>query len=594
MGSPTVDGERPAITVIITSYNYAHYLRMSMASVLRQDFPSFELVVVDNASTDDTDAVIATFDHDARLRYIKNDTNIGLTPNHNRGLSHARGDYVLFVSADDMLLPGHLRRCYDYLQAQPETDVLYTGAMFMDAAGVPIGIRAMGGQLPVDYNGGRNEFAQQLCEGCYIPYPSMLIRRSLYDELGPMDEAFIAADYEITVRWAAAGKRFAYLRVPSCAIRLHGPQASGASYVSSGTDLSEYVAILEKHAVPANYPQLRGYQPQIVGHLRWRAEFFRQATGRELEPALAARVDAMVRALEAAPNGRASDNLEGRPLISVIVRPGTLPLLIRSLGSLAQQVDAPAWEAIIVGEGGPDYSAVLQTLPMSERIRFVRMDNVNAGEARHLGYRLAAGRIITYLEPGSSYDPMHLANLAQAFAAGAIVVRTNAVLVLADSQDGTPQTVFRELAINGIYRGDADGDRDLVAPAIPIDTVAHMRSALNAIGPIRTDLPSGETWEFWLRLRRLSPVTIAAPSVRVWMLRATSVPSGELFSRVVDAIYQAYPLASDSPLARRRAAFAGAMSQWQQIAPQLMDDQSAMVQFLAELHGIERATAVAT
>jgi glycosyltransferase involved in cell wall biosynthesis len=593
MGTFDADGGRPLITVIITSYNYAHYLRTSVGSVLRQDFPSFELVVVDNASTDDTDAVIAEFANDERLRYIKNPVNIGLTPNHNHGLRNARGDYVLFVSADDMLLPGHLRRCYDYLQAQPETDVLYTGAMFIDAAGVPTGIRAMGGQLPVDYNGGRNEFAQQLCEGCYIPYPSMLIRRSLYDELGPMDENFIAADYEITVRWAAAGKRFAYLRIPSCAIRLHGPQASGASYVSSGTDLSEYVAILEKYGVPPNFPQLRGYQPQIVGHLRWRAEFFRQTTGRELDPALAARVDAAAKTFESIPNGRVSDDLEGRPLISVIVRPGPLPLLIRSLSSLAQQVDAPPWEAIVVGEGGPDYSAILRTLPSSERIRFVRMDNVNPGEARHLGYRLAGGRIITYLEPGSAYEPTHLANVAGAFAAGAIVVRTNAVLVLADSQDGTANTITRELAINGIYRGEADGDRDLVAPAVPIDTVAHLRSALNAVGLIRTDLPQGETWEFWLRLRRLSPVTVPHPTVRVWMLRAASVPRGDLFERVIDAVYHAYPLASDSPLGLRRAAFARAMSEWQQIVPQLLDDQNAMVQFLAELHGIERPAAVA-
>jgi glycosyltransferase involved in cell wall biosynthesis len=586
------DGEpRPLISVIITSYNYAHYLRTSVGSVLRQDFPSFELVVVDNASTDDTDAVVAEFAHDARLKYFKNATNVGLTPNHNVGLGHARGAHVLFLSADDMLLPGHLRRCYDYLQAHPATDVLYTGAMFIDAAGLPTGIRAMGGQLPVDYNGGRNEFAQQLCEGCYIPYPSMLIRRSLYDELGPMDERFIAADYEITVRWAAAGKRFAYLRIPSCAIRLHGPQASGANYVRSGTDLSEYVAIIEKHVVPANYALVRGYQPQIAGHLRWRAEYFRQQSGRALDPALAARVDAAAKLIEGIPNGRASDDLGDRPYISVIVRPGTLPHLVRSLSSLANQVDAPRWEAIVVGEGGPDYTAILATLPAAERIRFVRMDNANPGEARNLGIRLAAGPIVTYLEPGSTFEPAHLATLARAFAEGAIVVRTHGVLVLADSHDGTANTVYRELAINGIYRGDVDVDRDLVAPAVPIDTVAHMRGALNHTGMLRTDLPHAETWEFWLRLRRLMPVNVTGATVRVWMLRAASVPNGPLFARVVDTIYQAYPLAPDSPLGRRRATFAGAMSAWSGRTATLMNDQSAMVQYLAELHGIERTAA---
>jgi glycosyltransferase involved in cell wall biosynthesis len=585
---------RPLVSVIITSYNYAHYLRMSVGSVLRQEFPSFELVVVDNASTDTTDDVIAEFAHDPRLRYFKNPVNVGLTPNHNVGLSHARGEHILFLSADDMILPGHLRRCYDYLQAHPQTDVLYTGAMFMDAGGQPTGVRAMGGQLPVDYDGGRNEFAQQLCEGCYIPYPSMLIRRSLYDELGPMDEQFIAADYEITVRWAAAGKRFAYLRIPSCAIRLHGPQASGAGYVASGRDLSEYVAILEKHVVPANEPLLRGYQPQIAAHLRWRADFFRQTTGSELPPELAARVDAAATALERIPNGRVADDLGDRPLISVIVRVGTLPHLVRSLASLALQSDAPPWEAIVVGEGGTDYGAILQTLPMADRVRFVRLDAPNPGEARNLGFRLAAGRILTYLEPGSSFEPQHLANVARAFADGAIVVRTNATLVLADSHDGTPNTITRELAIDGIVRGDVDVDRDLVAPAVPIETVSHLRSAIPSVGGFRPDFPAGETWEFWLRLRRLNPVCVPAASVRVWVLRANGVPNGQGMMRLADALYQAYPLPPDSPLGRRRAAFASAMAAWFGMAPRLMDDQAAMVQYLAELHGFERAALATT
>ena len=95
--------------------------------------PSLELIVVDNASTDNTDEVVARFSGDSRLRYYKNPTNIGLAPNHNRGLELARGKYILFVSADDKLLPGHLRRCYDYLEAHPAIDMVYTGVVFINA-----------------------------------------------------------------------------------------------------------------------------------------------------------------------------------------------------------------------------------------------------------------------------------------------------------------------------------------------------------------------------------------------------------------------------------------------------------------------------
>src|SRR5665213_3484436 len=181
MDSALAQCERPLISVIITSYNYAHYLGESVSSVLMQDVPNLELIVVDNASTDTTDEVIARFSGDSRLRYYKNATNIGLAQNHNRGLELARGAFILFVSADDRLLPGHLRRCLDYLEAHPAIDMVYTGAIFIDANSRPFDVRHMGGQLPVDYDGGRNEFAAQLTEGCYVPWPSMLARRSLYD-----------------------------------------------------------------------------------------------------------------------------------------------------------------------------------------------------------------------------------------------------------------------------------------------------------------------------------------------------------------------------------------------------------------------------
>jgi len=592
MSSPREDGARPLITVVITAYNYAHYLPTSIGSVLGQDFPSFELLVVDNASTDDTTAVVANYAADPRLRYVRNPENIGLTPNHNRGLELARGEYVLFVSADDLLLPGHLRRCYDYLQAHPSVDVLYTGAIFLNAAGDVTGVRSMGGQLPVDYEGGRNEFAQQLSEGCYIPYPSMLIRRALYDELGPMDEAFIAADYEITVRWAAAGKRFAYLRMPSCGIRLHPPQASGATYAASGKDLSEYVAILEKHLTPANEALVHGYQARIIGHLGWRTDHFRNCTGREPEPELAARIAAMIERIGNIADSTADD--DRRPAVSVIVRPGTLPQLARSLASLERQLDAPSWEAIVISEGGPDFSAILPTLPAADRTRYVRLDAANAADARNLGNRLAAGRIITYLEPGSAYEPGHLAGLAAAFAGGASVVRSNAVMLLADSRDGSPNTIFQEAAISGLYRGDDDDDRDLIAPGVPIDTVAHLRRAFVAAGAFRTDLAYGDTWEFWLRLRRLGVTFVPAASVRVGVLRAASVPNAAAFFGIANAIYAAYPVPADSDHARRRAAFAGSMSRWFANVPTLMTDQTAMVQYLAELHGIPRATAVAS
>jgi hypothetical protein len=584
--------ERPLVSVIITSYNYAHYIRESISSVLTQEFPSFELIVVDNASTDNTDEVLAEFAGDARLRYIKNETNIGLTPNHNRGLGFARGDYILFCSADDRLLPGHLRRSYDYLQAHPDIDMVYSGVVFMDAQSRPFGVRNMTGQLPVDYDGGRNEFAAQLAEGCYVPWPSMLARRALFDELGPL-ENLTAADYEITVRWAAAGKRFGYMRAPSVCIRLHGPQASGASYVADGRDLTDYLAILEKFVVPENAWRVAGFTNAIARHVGWRADYFRQTRGSAIPLEIAERVDAITQRLIALPLPATAEALHDAPLISVVVRVETIPQLILSLDALGAQQDAPAWEAVVVGEGGPDLGALLKSRAYGAHVRFVRLDGIAPAAARNTGIRLAAGRIITYLEPGNVYGPRHLAQLAALFAAGAQVVRSHPRLLLDDTSDGTPNTLLRETPVAGLFRAAEDDDRDLVAPAIPIDAIAHLAGTVEHTGSFRADIPAGDTWEYWLRLRRFAPVFNADAALDVRVIRQRILPD-PVFLQIAQSLHRAYPAPPGSPLAARRAVYLQTLSEHIDRGPGAIIDDMKAVEVLAALLGIENAVMTAT
>lgn len=586
---PLALGERPLISVIITSYNYAHYLSESISSVLSQDVPSLELIVVDNASTDNTDEVAGQFSGDPRLRYYKNATNIGLTPNHNRGLELARGDYILFVSADDKLLPGHLRRCFDYLEAHAAIDMVYTGVIFIDANSRPFGVRNMIGQLPVDYDGGRNEFAAQLSEGCYVAWPSMLARRSLYDELGPL-HLMTAADYEIAVRWAAAHKQFGYLRVPSVCIRLHGPQASGAAYVAEGHDLIDYLDILEKFVIPANWDQLQGFQGAIARHLSWRADFYRQTKGAEVAPEISARVDKVAQLLAAVPRWGAAEHLNGRPLVSVIVRAGTIPQVLFGLESLAKQAEAPPWEAIVVAENGPDLGPLLRAQPYGKYVRYVRLDDRDApAVARNVGQRLAAGRIITYLEPGNAFAPHHLANLARAFDTGAQVVRSDVRFLLDDTRDGTPNTIFRETVVAGLVRGAGDEDRDLVAAAIPVDAIAHLTATLERTGPFRVDIPVAEVWEYWLRLKSLGPtVFVPGPTVDVRVLRQRVLPHPAYLS-IAQSIYRAYPAADASELAQRRATYLKEVAPHFERGADAIVDEMKAIEVLAALHGIERA-----
>jgi glycosyltransferase involved in cell wall biosynthesis len=106
--------EDPLVSVIIPTYNHAHYLPESVGSVLNQSYSPRELIVVDDGSRDDTRAVVQRCD-DGSVRYLSQ-RNRGLAAARNRGLSEARGEFVAFLDADDRLLPHHLRMSVAALQ----------------------------------------------------------------------------------------------------------------------------------------------------------------------------------------------------------------------------------------------------------------------------------------------------------------------------------------------------------------------------------------------------------------------------------------------------------------------------------------------
>jgi glycosyltransferase involved in cell wall biosynthesis len=114
----------PIFTVLIDTYNYAHYIEDAVRSVLAQNFPAElrEILVVDDGSTDDTEARLAKFG-DA-IRYFKK-ANGGQASAFNFGLQHARGEYVALLDADDVWLPDKLQRIYQAFQNQPDAGMAY-------------------------------------------------------------------------------------------------------------------------------------------------------------------------------------------------------------------------------------------------------------------------------------------------------------------------------------------------------------------------------------------------------------------------------------------------------------------------------------
>ena len=116
----------PKVTVLMPTYNVAPYVREAIESVLRQTYCDFELLIIDDCSTDDTVSVVRNFD-DSRIRIVQNERNVGLAENLNRGLSHITTEYVARMDGDDIAEPFWLEKEVSVLEANPEIGICSGG-----------------------------------------------------------------------------------------------------------------------------------------------------------------------------------------------------------------------------------------------------------------------------------------------------------------------------------------------------------------------------------------------------------------------------------------------------------------------------------
>ncbi len=115
----------PKVSVIIITYNRAHLLKTAMQTVFDQTFEDFELLIIDDASTDDTENTVKSF-HDPRVRYVKHAQNQREGGARNTGMQHAEGEYIAFFDDDDEWLPNKLQLQVDLLDAKAEVGFVHS------------------------------------------------------------------------------------------------------------------------------------------------------------------------------------------------------------------------------------------------------------------------------------------------------------------------------------------------------------------------------------------------------------------------------------------------------------------------------------
>lgn len=127
----SVSSEPALVSVVIPAYNCANYIAETLKSVIEQDYPMVEVIVVDDGSTDRTRDVVASVKSE-RVRYVYQQNSGGPSGPRNTGIQHAQGKYVAFLDSDDIMLPGKLQRAVDLLNREPHLGLVFADFVKFD------------------------------------------------------------------------------------------------------------------------------------------------------------------------------------------------------------------------------------------------------------------------------------------------------------------------------------------------------------------------------------------------------------------------------------------------------------------------------
>ena len=199
----------PVLSVVTPSFNQAAYLEQAMLSVLSQDYPAIEYIVVDGGSSDGSQEIIKRYAE--RLAWWTSEPDDGQTDAINKGFARATGDIMAYLNSDDLYRPGAVREAVDYLVTHPEIGMVYGDADYIDENGTVIGRFAA---AQTDYKRLRRGYV-------HIPQQAAFFRADLWRRVGPLDPSFqFAMDYDLWVRISALAP-IHYVRRPWAAFRLH-------------------------------------------------------------------------------------------------------------------------------------------------------------------------------------------------------------------------------------------------------------------------------------------------------------------------------------------------------------------------------------
>jgi len=254
----------PKVSVIIPTYNQAKFIDKAIESVLKQSYQDFEIIVINDGSTDNTEEIVKNYS-DFRIRYIYQANNVGVSEARNTGIRASQGDYIALLDSDDEFLPERLMKQVQILQNKSsEIGVVCSWSYNIDEKGNYISKRCLPKKDGYIY--------EDLLSTNPISVPTVLIRKECFEKVGLFDNLLDGQeDWDMWIRMAKC-YQFALIKVPLAKRRIHPNRISydlERKNVTASRIIKKYMSELKvRHSIHSSHYLYIGFRFCQMGKTR--------------------------------------------------------------------------------------------------------------------------------------------------------------------------------------------------------------------------------------------------------------------------------------------------------------------------------------
>lgn len=482
---------KPKVSVLICVYNGEKYISQALESIYNQTYQDFEVIIVDDGSTDGTSDILVEM-KDSRTFIYRNAQNKGLTKSLNLGLKLCRGRYIARMDADDISLPRRFEKQVEFLGKNSDYALVGSSYYQMSEDGKIVSL--------IKVLTGDSEIREGLKNQNWFGHGTVMIRRDCLSKLEGYDERYkLAQDYDLWIR------------------------------------------VAEKYKVDNIGEPLycwRTVPSRISNTKKEEQEHYKNLAMSEAENRRKSRNVVMKGNIK---RSKVSEE-KFSPMVSVIVPTYNRPVLLaKSLKSILNQT-YQNFEIIVVNDGGSDVENIIADLNSNRNIIYTAHAlNKGLAAARNTAIKMAKGKYIAYLDDDDIYYPEHLEELCT------FLENTDYKVAYTEAYRAYQKKVNGKYVVTERitpYTVDLDRDQLLVCNLFPVLCVMHEKSCLDEIGYFDESLPTHEDWDLWIRMsRKFEFFHIKKVTAEVtWRTDGTTMTSRKRadFLRIPEIIYKKY------------------------------------------------------